>query len=88
MRTIISPVTLNDIVPEREVIIFHLPDWSACPVSKSQAEISAWLEETRLQLHFPQEQSGKTVNMSNTVAAKPHRATDYLGHDILKIKMK
>lgn len=62
MQTIISPVTLNDIVPEREVIVFHLPNWPACPVNKSQAEISARSEETRLRLHFPQEQNGKTVN--------------------------
>lgn len=48
MRTIFSPVTLTDIFPEREVIIFHLPNWSVCPVNKSQAEISAHLEETRL----------------------------------------
>jgi len=48
VRTIISPVTLYHFIPEREVIIFHLPNWSACPVSKSQAEISAHLEKTRL----------------------------------------
>lgn len=82
------PVPLNDIVPERIVIIFHLPNWSTCPVSKSQAAISARLEETRLQLHFTHEQSGKTVNMSNTIATKPHRVMDYHGPDTLKIIMK
>lgn len=88
VQTIIFPVILTDIVPEREVIIFHLANWSACPVSKSQAEISAHLEETRLRLHFPWGRSGKTVNMSNTVAAKTHKATDYHGHDTLKIITK